>query len=77
MPNHYPEHYLPKEKINQDTDLAPFFGYLSQSQDLSEIKPPLAEYLWVQNNFGCAEELGCAVVTRLDAAISSHSVLAD
>ena len=57
--------------------MVPFFGYLSQSENLSEIKPPLAEYLWVQNNFGWAEELGCAMVTRLDAAISSHSVLAD
>jgi len=29
---------------DQDSDLAPSFGYLSQSEKLSEIKPPLKNY---------------------------------
>ena len=35
----YPEHYPPKEK---DSEIAPSLGDLSQSENCSDIKPPLA-----------------------------------
>ena len=41
MPNHYPKDYPPKKEA-QDSDLASIFGDLSQSETISEIKPPLA-----------------------------------
>ena len=42
MPNHYSEHYPPKEKNAQESVLAPIFGDLSRSKKkLSEIKAPL------------------------------------
>ena len=42
-PNLYPEHYPPKEKMLR------IVGYLSQSENLSEIKPPLKGYSMVVN----------------------------
>ena len=41
--NHYPEHLLFQMDSAQDSDLAPFLGDMSQSEKLSEIKPPLAD----------------------------------
>ena len=42
VPNHYSEHYPPKEKNAQESVLAPIFGDLSRSKKkLSEIKTPL------------------------------------
>ena len=42
VPNHYSEHLLFRWICSaQDSDLAPFFGDLSQIEKLSEIKPPL------------------------------------
>jgi hypothetical protein len=44
IPNPYPEHYLLIYNLRENAqanDLAPFFGDLSQSQTLSEIKIPL------------------------------------
>ena len=38
MPNYSPEHYPPKEKLLQAV-----FGDWSQSEKLSEIKPPLGD----------------------------------
>ena len=35
----YPEHYSLKE---EDSEMAPFFRDLSQSENCSDIKPPLA-----------------------------------
>ena len=39
MANHYSQHYPAKDA--QGCDLAPIFGYLSESENHSEIKPPL------------------------------------
>ena len=42
VPNQYPEHYPPTYREDaQGGDLAPFLENLSQSKNLSEIKPPL------------------------------------
>ena len=41
VPNHYPEHYPPKEKMVRIVIWYLFFGHFSQSENLSEMKPPL------------------------------------
>ena len=43
VPNHYTQHYPAKEKMHR----APFFGYWSKSEKLSEIKPPLIDNIFV------------------------------
>ena len=40
MPNQCPEHYPPKEKMPRVVIWATFFGDFSQSEKISEIKPP-------------------------------------
>ena len=41
MPTHSPGHYPPKEKMLRGVIWHPIFEDLSQSEKLSEIKPPL------------------------------------
>jgi hypothetical protein len=41
------------KKCGQASDLVPFLGNLSQSEKLSEIKPPLDDVVfWGLSNFG-------------------------
>ena len=51
MPNHYPEHYPPKENMLR-IGLQLFFEDLSQSEKLFEIYPPLARLGEVESNAG-------------------------
>ena len=41
MPNHFSEHLLFLEDNAEDSDLAPIYGDLSQTEKLCEIKPPV------------------------------------
>ena len=42
FPDHFPKHYPHKDKLLRRSNIAPFFGGLSQNDNLSEIKPPLS-----------------------------------